>query len=83
MADLEESIQIGQKAVKATLKDHPDQAGRLSNLGISLRDRYSRTRAMADLEEPIQIGWEAVKATPKDHPNRAGRLSNLGISLKD
>ncbi|EJT69646.1 hypothetical protein GGTG_12530 [Gaeumannomyces tritici R3-111a-1] len=83
MADLEEAIRTGREAVDATPLDHPDRAGWLNNLGICLRDRYSRTGAMADLEEAIRTGREAVDATPLDHPDRAGLLSNLGVRLGD
>ncbi|KAL4751015.1 CHAT domain-containing protein, partial [Aspergillus terricola var. indicus] len=83
MFDLEESIQVGREAVKATPKDHPNRAGRLHNLGISLGDRYSRTGAIVDLEESIQIGREAVKATSEDHLDRARHLDALSVRLGD
>jgi tetratricopeptide (TPR) repeat protein len=83
MADLEDAIRIAKEAVNATPEGHPDRAGHLSNLGILLGDRYSRTGAMADLEDAIRISKEAVNATPEDHPDRAGFLINLGNRLGD
>jgi hypothetical protein len=40
-----------RRAVALTPADHPDRAGRLSNLGLALRTRYGRTGATADLHE--------------------------------
>ena len=36
MKDLEEAIQTARQAVESTPADHPDQAGRLNNLGNKL-----------------------------------------------
>ncbi|KAH7109804.1 CHAT domain-containing protein [Dactylonectria macrodidyma] len=83
MADLEEAIRLGREAIDATPLDHPDRAGRLSNLGNHLGGRYSLTGATVDLEEAIRLGQDAIDATPLDHPNRAGRLKDLGIYLGD
>jgi tetratricopeptide (TPR) repeat protein len=57
--------------------------GRLSNLGIALRDLSERTGQQAALEEAVQVGREAVAAVPSDHPDYAMYLSNLGIALRD
>ncbi|KAH8903000.1 hypothetical protein BR93DRAFT_971944 [Coniochaeta sp. PMI_546] len=51
MADLEEAIAVGRKAVASTPDDHPDRAAWLNNLGIKLGRRYERTGAMADLKD--------------------------------
>ena len=55
MQDLENAIRVGREAVKATPEDHPDRAGYLNNLGVRLRDRYSRTGARADLENVTTV----------------------------
>ncbi|KAK4076847.1 hypothetical protein Purlil1_12555 [Purpureocillium lilacinum] len=81
MADLEEAIRVVREAIDAAPIDHPNRAGRLNNLGVHLRVRYSRTGAMADLQEAILVGREAIDATPPDHPSRAGHLTNLGSHL--
>ncbi|KAL4962589.1 CHAT domain-containing protein [Aspergillus stella-maris] len=73
MTTLEESIQIGWKAIKAIPEDHPDHVIYLDNLGICLGAQYIRTGKMTTLEESIQLGREVIKTTPEDHPNRAGR----------
>ena len=55
MADLEDAIQITQEAIRTIPEDHPQRAGLLSILGISLGERYFRAGAIADLEEAIQV----------------------------
>jgi nucleoside phosphorylase len=77
--DLNNAISIGEEAVSATPLDHPNRAGRLSNLAIFRQSRFEQTRNLDDLNNAISIGEEAVSATPLDHPNRAGRLSNLAV----
>ena len=47
--------EIAREAVHATPEDHPDRAGWLNMLGLTLGDRYSRTRAMADLKKPFKL----------------------------
>jgi tetratricopeptide (TPR) repeat protein len=78
MKDLEEAIQTARKAVESTPGDHPDQAGRLSNLGNKLESLYERTREINELEEAIQTARKAVESTPADHPDQATWLNNLG-----
>jgi hypothetical protein len=79
---LREAIGVARQAFAATPDDHPDRAGRLSNLGNWLGSRHKRTGARADLEEAIGVARQAVAATPDDHPDHAGRLNNLGNKLE-
>ncbi|KAH8648230.1 CHAT domain-containing protein [Ilyonectria robusta] len=83
MDDLEEAIRVVRESIKVTQKDDTDRAILLSNLGISLSDKYSRTTAMADLGEAICVIREAVKITPEDDIDRAVLLSNFGGHLGD
>ncbi|EIV96077.1 CHAT domain-containing protein, partial [Frankia sp. QA3] len=69
------------QAVAATTPDHPERAGRLSNLGAALQARFDATGAPTDLTAAVDVGRQAVAATAPGHPNRAGRLSNLGAAL--
>lgn len=81
--DLQEVIRVGQAAVDATPENHSDRALRLDNLGVMLRDRYSRTESLNDLQEAIRIGKAAVDVTSEDHPDRARYLNNLGAMMRD
>ncbi|KAI1825596.1 CHAT domain-containing protein [Xylaria intraflava] len=83
MSDLEVAIAKAQQVVDTTPLDHPDRAGRLSNLGVLLGSRFSRIGEISDLENAIVAAQEAVNATPDDHPDRARHLSNLGNRLGD
>jgi hypothetical protein len=69
------------RILTATPADHPDRAGRLSNLGAALLTRFERTGGTADLDAAITDFRDAVQATPADHPRRPAFLSNLGNAL--
>ncbi|WP_371551505.1 CHAT domain-containing protein [Streptomyces sp. NBC_00554] len=73
---------LWQRIVQATPVDHPERAGRLSNLGGALQVRFERTGVQGDLDTAIAVGREAVTAIPVDHPDRARMLSNLGGALQ-
>ncbi|NYH51398.1 copper(I)-binding protein [Nocardiopsis arvandica] len=76
------TVHVWKRMVEATPDGHPDQAGRLSNLGGALQTRFEHTGAMADLNETVIVGYQAVQATPDGHPDQAGHLSNLGGALQ-
>jgi tetratricopeptide (TPR) repeat protein len=78
---LNQAVEMLTAAVAATPSDHPNRAGRLSDLSGALRTRFERTRAGADLDEAVRLGREAVDATPVGHPDRPAMLSNLGAAL--
>jgi len=71
MADLEAAIQAANQAVDSTLKDHPNRAGNLNNLGNNLVFRYQRTGEIADLEAAIRAAQQAVDSTSENHPEQA------------
>ncbi len=73
---------LWQRILAATPADHPNRAGRLTNLGMALRMRFQQTESLASLDEAIQAFSQAVQASPDDHPNRWMYLSNLGIALR-
>ena len=68
MNDLQAAIFKAELAVSITSEDHPDQAGRLSNLGIRLLDRYKRRGDWEDLQAAISKAELALSATPEDYP---------------
>jgi tetratricopeptide (TPR) repeat protein len=82
MDDLERAITYAQEALAATPLDHPDRAGRLSELYASLVDRYNQAGSMSDLEQALTHAQDALAATPDDYPNRASRLNNLSICFE-
>ena len=82
MTDLEEAIALLRQAVGATPDDHPERAGRFSNLGIALRSRFDRSGTLTDLDEAINLGRQAVRATPDDHPDLAIYQANLASMLQ-
>ncbi|MEU7604439.1 hypothetical protein, partial [Streptomyces sp. NPDC041003] len=79
-ADITVTVRLWQHILTHTPADHPDRAGRLSNLGLALQIWFGRSGAVADLDAAVDAGRQAVETTPADHPNRAGRLSNLGLA---
>lgn len=78
---LDEAVEAGRAADRATPDDHPDHALYLNNLGIALRERYECGGVPADLDEAVGLAREAVRATPHDHAHRAAYLANLGNAL--
>jgi hypothetical protein len=79
---LSQVIQWLDEAMADTPFDHPGRVSRLSNLGIALQTRFSRTGAAADLDRAVDVGAETVAAAGPDHPNLARYLGNLGAALQ-
>ena len=73
MADLEEAIRVGRKAVNTTSENHPERARWVQILEVRLRNRFS--------------GRKAVKISPEDYPDRARHrarhLNDLGVLLSN
>lgn len=68
-------------SITATPHDHPDRAGRLSNLGLTYQQRYMQSGVLTDLEQAVETLEEAVAATPEGHPDRPlAALPNLGLA---
>ncbi|KAH7007179.1 CHAT domain-containing protein [Ilyonectria destructans] len=65
--DLEPLLRLGWKGATPTV--HPGYIGRLNNLGVLLKNKYSQTGNMSDLEEIISVG--------------PGLFNNLSIRLGD
>ena len=78
--DVEAAVTAAARAVDETPADHPDCAGRLSNLGLALRMRFDRAGALADLDGAIEAGIRAVAEAAAGDPDRAGYLANLADS---
>ncbi len=82
LAVVSAATQMWQRILLYTPADHPDRAGRLSNLGVALQTRFERTGDPADLDAAIATVKEAIQAAPAGHPDRAAMLSNLGVALR-
>ncbi|KAF9783588.1 hypothetical protein IL306_009168 [Fusarium sp. DS 682] len=80
MGDLEEAIETARQAVELTPNDHPDLAGRLSNLGNKLEGRYEWTGEMRDLEESLTNllqAWSCLNAVPFHRVKAAAKCLKL------
>ncbi|WP_048131970.1 CHAT domain-containing tetratricopeptide repeat protein, partial [Methanosarcina sp. 1.H.T.1A.1] len=83
LKELEEAIEKYKQAVSLTPPESPELPGRLNNLGVGLKNRYSRTSDFKDLEEAIEKYKQAVSLTPSESPELPGRLNNLGNGLRN
>jgi tetratricopeptide (TPR) repeat protein len=77
-ADLDEPVRIGAEAVAAG----PDKAPPWTNLGLSLRTRFSRTGKLSDVDKAVDAYRKALAAMPADDPDRWIVLSGLATALR-
>jgi len=79
--DLNEAINIYEKALMLSKKNAPIYPIILNNLALSLKDRFDQGNVLDDLEKAIEALYEAKRLIidPKYLP---GILSNLGECLK-
>ena len=82
LANLDESIQLTQKAIEIVPYGHPDKANCLTNLNQLLRKRFQRLDKFEDLNRAIGCQEESVLLTLDDDPLKPPRLSTLGASLE-
>ncbi|MFE3188033.1 CHAT domain-containing protein [Nocardia sp. NPDC059240] len=81
LADLDEAVRVGRRAVEAP-SDHPNRGACLANLAGTFGTRFTRTGVMADLDSAIDYGRKAVGTAEPGDPDLAGWLSNLGVFLE-
>ncbi|KAF8604310.1 TPR-like protein [Ceratobasidium sp. AG-I] len=81
LVDLDESIELTQKAIATVPYDHPDKANCLNNLNQLLMRRFRRLDDLKDFDGAIKCQEESVELTPDDDPLKPPRLSILGNSL--
>jgi hypothetical protein len=77
VGDLNRAIDVADMAVASTPQDHPDRAGRLSNLGYPLGRRFERTGLIDDLNRALSSykeSWHCHTAPPsiRIHSARGG-----------
>lgn len=79
LEDLDEAIQMSEKAVAAAPPTHPMRARMLTNSANYLTYRFQLSGAVDDLHKVIRTAEEAVGATLPNAPDRARGLSILGM----
>jgi hypothetical protein len=79
--DLNEALDVFQRAVAATVPGAADMPTYLDNLANALSDRYAATGDAADLDQAIVAYDRAVAALPDNAPERVRILANLAVSL--
>ncbi|MBG0854162.1 CHAT domain-containing protein [Streptomyces spinoverrucosus] len=77
-ADLEESADMGFKAVRRAAPDDPNRGMYYTNLSGTLTLRYALRHDPADLEAAVDTGRQAVRVAPEPH---ALFHSNAGLAL--
>ncbi|KAG1726845.1 hypothetical protein EDB19DRAFT_1943838 [Suillus lakei] len=55
----------------------------LSNLAISLRDKFQHRGVLSDLDESIKLNWAALFLRPRGHPDQFTSLNNLSLGIRD
>ncbi|MEV4693553.1 tetratricopeptide repeat protein [Micromonospora echinospora] len=78
---LTQVIELLRWSITCTPTDHPDIAGRLSNLSVALRIRFDRDGRPADLDQAVEVGLAAVAVGAADHRDRGRHLYNAGGHL--
>lgn len=78
--DLDQAIEVGERAVAAYREDDPDHAVGLSNLAVAYRARYEVTGVLDDLRRAVDLGERVAADVPDGDPNRLAYLSNLAIA---
>ncbi|MBV7699551.1 CHAT domain-containing protein [Streptomyces sp. TRM70350] len=77
-ADVEQSADLGFKAVRRAAPDDPNRGMYYANLSGTLILRYALRRDPADLEAAVDTGRQAVRVAPEPH---ALFHSNAGLAL--
>ncbi|GAB1818583.1 tetratricopeptide repeat protein [Herbidospora sp. RD11066] len=78
---LDDTIDVLARAAERTDDDHPDRAGRLSNLALALRFRADRSGSTDDLDDAIRAARRAVDATRPDDGDAATYLNTCADAV--
>lgn len=76
-ADLDRSVDAGERGVAISTGDDPHRTMCLSNLGVTYWHRFTRTAAAADLRRAVELGERAVAEAGADDPRLGNYLLNL------
>ncbi|KAJ7493910.1 CHAT domain-containing protein [Mycena latifolia] len=77
LGDLHQAVCAYNDAVR----DDPEVAMYLMDLGNALSQRFDRGGDLADIDRSVLMFKEAVKTCPEGHPNRTSGLNNLATVL--
>ena len=80
VADLEEAVEVYERAVAATPPGSPQRASRLADLGDALRERADRLGRAGDIDRAVAVLADALAATPVGAPDRGYRLAVLATA---
>ncbi|KAI1376538.1 CHAT domain-containing protein [Hypoxylon crocopeplum] len=78
--NVEPKVQFTREDLGESPSDESDNANSLLNLGVSINNRYRKTRAISDLEDSIRVTRKGLGKNPTDY-ERALLLSNLGVQF--
>ena len=79
--DLDEAVDLAQRAAQASTIDELTHAGYMNNLANALSERYERDGDPADLVAAIKWFGEALEAAANRPVEASGYATNLGIAL--
>ena len=81
-ADLDEAVNALRASLVATPPGSPAYAGRMSDLGVALLDKFDQTGDPGYLYESIQASRNAADSAHARYPDRAAFFINLGHVLE-
>lgn len=81
MEDLEDSIELFQRAVALASAQGLDRSSAMCNVGAALLARYQRTVSILDLEEATETMTSAVDLIPDERSDKSFWLDRLSRSL--
>ncbi|KAL1846316.1 hypothetical protein Daus18300_014299 [Diaporthe australafricana] len=79
--DLDRAIELQRTVVDQTPEGHPDGAGHVGNLGLSLAKRAETSGSTKDIACSIDAIRAAINTLPKDHASQPTLLVGLGSAL--
>ncbi|KAG2755072.1 hypothetical protein P692DRAFT_201861006 [Suillus brevipes Sb2] len=78
-----DNVEQCRAALKRCPPDHSDRSKFLSNLGYSLRERFTQRGVPSDLDECIELHRAALLLRPPGHSKRWYSLNYLALSLRN
>ncbi|KAK7454051.1 hypothetical protein VKT23_011564 [Stygiomarasmius scandens] len=81
LEDIDQSIDILQRAINLLPDDYFDKSAYLNNIGVSFSIRFDHQGELADIEQAIDAQERAVKLASEGHADMPLYLSSLGNSF--